>query len=76
MRYDTTLKELFQTPSSKLLELLTGLPAKELLTLEYPSVKSRRPDFVARLADDSIFHLEFQGEGEQSMPWRNWNTTR
>ena len=25
MRYDTTLKELFQTPSNKLLQILTGV---------------------------------------------------
>ncbi len=70
MRYDTTLKELFQTPPLRLLALLAGAPAVELLTVEYPAVKMRRPDLVYRLADGSVHHLELQGTNDAEMDWR------
>ena len=60
MRYDTTLKELFQALPQRLLFLLVGMEAVELLPIEFPSVKKRLPDLVVRLSDGSIFHLELQ----------------
>ena len=46
MRYDTTLKELFHSPPQRLLQMLVGGEAKELLSVEYPAVSMRRPDLV------------------------------
>ncbi|MEO5333645.1 MAG: hypothetical protein H7839_16655 [Magnetococcus sp. YQC-5] len=60
MRYDTTLKQLFQTLPQRLLQLLVGQEATELVPVEFPSVKKRVPDLVVRLRDDSILHMELQ----------------
>lgn len=70
MRYDTTLKELFQTPPLRLLALLADAPSVELLTVEYPAVKMRRPDLVYRRPDGAIHHLELQSENDDTMDWR------
>ena len=70
MRYDTTLKELFQSMPQKLFMLLVGMKAVELLTVEFPSVKKRLPDLVVRLSDGSIFHLELQSSTNEVMEWR------
>jgi hypothetical protein len=70
MRYDTTLKELFQTPPLRLLSLLAKTPAVELLTVEYPAVKMRRPDLVYRLPNGAIHQLELQSENDGAMDWR------
>lgn len=70
MRYDTTLKALFQAPPQQLLYLLVGGQAQALLTVEYPSVRLRRPDLVVRLTDGRLFHLELQSDNDATMPWR------
>jgi predicted transposase YdaD len=70
MRYDTTLKELLRTPPVKLIELLTGAPPAELLTVEYPSVKMRKTDLVFRQPDDEIHHFELQSENDDTMDYR------
>ena len=70
MRYDTTLKALFQTPPQELLRLLVGGQAREMLTVEYPSVRLRRPDLVVRLTDGRLYHLELQSTNDPTMPWR------
>ncbi|MBI3653391.1 MAG: DUF4351 domain-containing protein [Acidobacteria bacterium] len=70
MKYDTTLKELFQSPPRRLLELLVGAQPVELLTVEYPAVRMRKPDLIARLSDGRIHHLELQSENDDDMNWR------
>ena len=70
MRYDTTLKQLFQTPPARLIVLLTGSPMMELLTVEYPAVKMRRPDLVLRLADGRIHHIELQSHNADNIGYR------
>ncbi len=70
MRYDTTLKELLRTPPVKLIELLTGAPPAELLTVEYPSVKMRKTDLVFRQPDGEIHHFELQSENDDTMDYR------
>jgi hypothetical protein len=40
------------------------------LTVELPSVQMRKPDFVARLSDGAIVHLELQGDNDATMVWR------
>ncbi|MBF0124279.1 MAG: hypothetical protein HQL60_02945 [Magnetococcales bacterium] len=59
MRYDTTLKDLFKQPPQRLLQLLAGQQAVEVLTgIEFPSTQKRVPDLVFKMLDRSIFHLE------------------
>ena len=70
MRYDTTLKTLFQSPPPQLLQLLIGGQAREMLTVEYPTVQMRRPDLVVRLTDGRLYHLELQSTNDPAMPWR------
>ncbi|MGE3541256.1 MAG: DUF4351 domain-containing protein [Candidatus Tectimicrobiota bacterium] len=70
MRYDTTLKTLFHAPPQQLLRLLVGGQAREMLTVEYPTVRIRRPDLVVRLTDGRLYHLELQSDNEAAMPWR------
>ena len=70
MRYDTTLKTLFQAPPPQLLQLLVGGQAHTMLTVEYPTVQMRRPDLVVRLTDGRLYHLELQSTNDPAMPWR------
>jgi predicted transposase YdaD len=70
MHYDVPLKELFHQAPQQLLRLLTGCEAVELLNIEYPAVKSRRADLVARLSNGSIYHLELQSKNDHKMLWR------
>ena len=70
MRYDTTLKTLFQSPPPQLLQLLVGGQAREMLTVEYPTVQMRRSDLVVRLTDGRLYHLELQSTNDPAMPWR------
>jgi predicted transposase YdaD len=41
-----------------------------MLTVEYPTVRMRRPDLVVRLTDDRLYHLELQSDRDAEMPWR------
>ncbi|MGE3536130.1 MAG: Rpn family recombination-promoting nuclease/putative transposase [Candidatus Tectimicrobiota bacterium] len=70
MRYDTTLKTLFQAPPPRLLQLLIGSQARTMLTVEYPTVQTRRPDLVVQLLDGRLYHLELQSTNDTAMPWR------
>lgn len=70
VRYDTTLKELFQAPPIRLLELIAGAQPIELLTVEYPAVKMRRPDLVFRLPNGEMRHIELQSGNDHAMDWR------
>jgi predicted transposase YdaD len=70
MHYDLTLKALFHGLPLRLLQLLTGHGAQEVLNVECPSVRKRQPDLVLRLDDGRIYHLELQSAGDAAMPWR------
>lgn len=70
MNYDIPLKELFHQAPQELLKLLTGSQAVELLNVEYPSIKVRKPDLVTRLEDGRIYHLELQTKNDKNMLWR------
>jgi predicted transposase YdaD len=70
MHYDLTLKTLFHGLPVRLLKVLTGRGASELLTVEFPSVRRRQPDLVLRLDDGQVYHLELQSAGDPAMPWR------
>jgi predicted transposase YdaD len=70
MRYDETLKELLQLGTPQLWQTLAGQMPQEFLTVEFPSVRLRKPDFLARLASGALFHLELQGDNDTTMEWR------
>lgn len=65
-----TLKELYQSPPVKLLEMIAGAQPIELLTVEYPAVKMRRPDLVFRLPTGEVRHIELQSDNDRAMDWR------
>lgn len=67
MRYDTTLKEILQAGAPRLWELLLGEQPREFLTVELPSVKMRKPDFVVWLESGALAHLEIQGDNLDDM---------
>jgi predicted transposase YdaD len=67
MKYDTTLKEIFQRPPQRLLQMLIGGEAVEMLTVEFPAVRMRRADLVVRLSSGRIYHLELQTENDETM---------
>src|ERR1051326_7293809 len=70
MKYDTTLKELLQAGVPGLWRVLGLQPPTEVLEVEFPSVRMRRPDFVARFDQGAILHLEVQGDNDNAMEWR------
>lgn len=70
MRYDTTLKELFQSPPIQLLTLIAGAAPVELLSVEFPAVKMRRPDLVFRQPNGEIRQVELQSENDETMDSR------
>lgn len=70
MRYDITLKELFHELPPDLLRQLVGQEVAELLNVEFPTAQMRKPDFVARLADGTLYHLDLQSDNDDDMHWR------
>lgn len=69
MKYDTTFKDLF--PDVKVLfKLLTNSEVISIENIEYASVKQRRVDLVARLANQGLLHLELQSDNDDKMLWR------
>lgn len=70
MRYDTTLKELLQYGTPQLWQMIFGQQVREILTVELPSVKLRKPDFVAWLDSGVLAHVDLQGDNDDTMEWR------
>ena len=70
MRYDTTLKELLQYGTPQLWQLIFGQQVREILTVELPSVKIRKPDFVAWLESGVLAHVDLQSDNDDTMEWR------
>ena len=71
--YDRTLRELFQTVPKTLIKLVVGQDIKEILDISFPKVKERRVDLLARLEDNTLFHLEIQSTDDKDMPIRMLN---
>ena len=69
-QYDITVKELLQAAPPKLLELILGAPLAEILTVELPKVRVRRPDFVVRTTRSDIVQIEVQSDNDGDMEWR------
>ncbi len=66
---DITLKDIFEEVPHRLSKILSPAPIKELLPTALPSTELR-VDFLARLEDESILHMEFQSFNDTNMPWR------
>ncbi len=65
--YDIALKELFQSFEIGLTERLAGVAPVEWLNVELSETRAQRVDFVCRLADGALFHMEFQTGNDQKM---------
>ncbi|WPM32579.1 Rpn family recombination-promoting nuclease/putative transposase [Hydrogenobacter sp. T-2] len=66
---DITLKDIFEEIPYRLSRILTPAPIKELLPTNFPSTELR-VDFLARLEDESVLHIEFQSFNDPNMPFR------
>jgi len=66
---DIALKDIFEEVPHRLSKILSPAPIKELLPTALPSTELR-VDFLARLEDESILHMEFQSFNDTNMPWR------
>ncbi len=69
-QYDIALKELFQSFEIGLTERLAGVAPVEWLNVELTETRAQRVDFVCRLADGGIFHMEFQSSNDPAMAQR------
>jgi len=69
MQKDIALKDVFEEIPQRLSKILAPAPIKELLPTNFPSTELR-VDFLARLEDDSILHIEFQSFNDPNMPFR------
>ena len=68
--YDKTLRELFSEIPTTLVELITNKKMKELLNVSFPKVEERQVDLLAKMEDNTIFHLEIQSINDNKMPIR------
>lgn len=59
-QYDTTLKDLFEKPPQRLLQILIGREAVVLLTMEFASTQKRLPDMVLLL---NLFQMQLPWAG-------------
>ena len=66
---DIALKDIFEEIPQRLSKILAPAPIKELLPTNFPSTELR-VDFLAKLQDDSILHIEFQSFNDINMPFR------
>ena len=69
-RYDATVKSLIWHGAPALLRQIAGAAVVQIEATEYPQVRARRPDFVARLDNGEVLHLELQADPDPSMAWR------
>jgi len=66
---DIALKDIFEEVPHRLSKILAPAPIKELLPTNFPSTELR-VDFLARLEDESVLHIEFQSFNDTNMPFR------
>ncbi len=66
---DIALKDIFEEVPHRLSKILSPAPIKELLPTALPSAELR-VDFLAKLEDESILHMEFQSFNDTNMPWK------
>ncbi|WPM32955.1 hypothetical protein IAE16_04555 [Hydrogenobacter sp. T-2] len=63
------MKDIFEEAPYRFSKLLSPTPIKELLPTNLPSTELRL-DFLAKLEDESILHMEFQSFNDPTMPCR------
>jgi hypothetical protein len=68
--FDRTIRELLQSIPRRFTELLTGKRIIEVLDPTFPSVSERIADFIARLEDGRIVHVELQLQHDPSLQER------
>ncbi len=66
---DITIRDIFEEIPQRLSKILAPAPIKELLPTNFPSTELR-VDFLARLEDESVLHIEFQSFNDTNMPFR------
>ncbi|WPM31846.1 Rpn family recombination-promoting nuclease/putative transposase [Hydrogenobacter sp. T-2] len=66
---DIALKDIFEEIPHRLSKILAPAPIKELLPTNFPSTELR-VDFLARLEDESVLHIEFQSFNDPNIPFR------
>ena len=66
---DITIRDIFEEIPHRLSKILAPAPIKELLPTNFPSTELR-VDFLARLEDESVLHIEFQSFNDPNMPFR------
>ncbi len=66
---DKTLRSIFDELPLRLSHILSPAPITELLPTTLPSSELRL-DFLAKLQNQTIFHMEFQFFNDPDMPWR------
>ncbi len=69
-KYDRTIRELMQAIPVKFTEILTGMRITEILDTTFPKVDERVADFIGRLEDGTILHIELQSQHDHSLPER------
>ena len=70
MHYDLRLKLIFQDAMPGLLRLLNLPAVLEYLTVGFPKGSKALPDFVVRLVDGRILHLELQSKNDPRIELR------
>jgi hypothetical protein len=73
MKYDATLKKLFQRPPNLLLSHVLGekIVVKQILPSEMITVGNLHPDLLFETIDGEILHTELQGYAMESFAVRN-----
>ncbi len=68
--YDRTVRELMLHIPKRFIELFFGVSVVEVLDPNFPKTEERRADFVGRLSDKRIVHVEVQAQYDSSLPER------
>ena len=58
--YDRTVRELMQHLPKRFTEILFGVKVVEVLDPSFPKTQEMKADFVGRLSDKRIVHVEVQ----------------
>lgn len=67
---DAVLKELVQAAGPPIWSAFFGRGVKRFLNIEFAATKTRRVDLLIEETNGALTHLEFQGNNDANMPWR------
>ncbi|MCX7874187.1 MAG: hypothetical protein N2327_07135 [Caldimicrobium sp.] len=68
--FDRTLREVLQRLPLKIIQILFGSKVSEVLESTFPTTKERKADFVGRLENGTLIHLEIQSAYDPTLPLR------